>query len=262
MGSSAIRRKGIRASKAADPGSQRPAHRCRSTQAGSGKAIAHRVAIANKLLEWHAVYGRAFSWHSDRDGFKVLCAEVLLRQTRAQSVPQVLSLLLSKYPDASYLAVATEADVMSVVAPLGFGQQRARQLTSMAAFLLERHGGAVPSASSDLCALPGLGKYTAAIVDATLSGRATAAVDENVARILSRVFGIEPSHAEARKSRNVWEAAARVAAARPDAGARLTWAMVDLGAFVCRRRAPRCTDCPLQGDCAFSQTAVEKRRAN
>lgn len=262
MASSAIRRKAIGARKAAEHRSRSAGRKRRATQEGIPASAAHRVAMADKLLEWRAVHGRTFSWHLSQDGFVVLCAEVLLRQTRAESVPKVLSMLLGKYPDAYCLAEATQSDVVSVVAPLGFGEQRARQLRSMAAILQERHGGRVPSASGDLRALPGVGRYTAAVVEATLSGRAMGAVDENVARILSRVLGIEPSHAEARKSTNIWDAAEQVAAARPEAGARLTWAMVDLGTFVCRRRTPRCADCPLLGCCAFSQTAAEKRRSN
>lgn len=246
-----------------------PSGRQRSTTRAAGGSVQLNprvargaVTVADALLRWHRGRGRTFLWHSTAEAFVVVCAEVLLRQTRAASVEETLQRLLGEYPTPDVLASASEADVAAVIKPLGFSNQRAGQLIRMAKALVEDYGGAVPLDVADLQRLPGVGPYTAAVIASTLTGRANAAVDENVARVVARVFGLQPSNAEPRKSANLWGAAARLAEVRPEAGARLTWAMVELGTYVCRRRTPTCDECPLSRQCvAYPANASIGRRS-
>ncbi len=104
--------------------------------------------------------------------------------------------------------------------------------------------------SVSLVELPGIGRYSAGVV-AAVGGEASPAVDTNVARIICRVFGVKPSHAEARKSTNIWQLAWELieASGKP---ARLTWALLDLAAAVCRVRTPSCDVCPLAAVCRYA----------
>jgi A/G-specific adenine glycosylase len=206
-------------------------------------------SVADRLIGWQVREGRSFPWHAGTDSFQVLIAEILLRQTRADSVPTVLATCLKRFPTPAALASAVEDEVVAVIETLGFGYQRARQLRALAAAIEEDFEGVVPQSVEALQRLPGVGRYTAAIVAATCYGTPAAAVDTNVARVVSRIFDLVPSHAEARKSNNIWNTAERIVAARPNAAARLTWAMVDLAAGICTVRMPRCRQCPLLDVC-------------
>jgi A/G-specific adenine glycosylase len=199
-----------------------------------------------------AAEGRSFLWRLDRDPYLVLVAEVLLRQTRASSVPPVLGRFLDRFPTLEALARADPPDVLAVVHVLGFGQQRTAQLQRLAAELVTGNGSTVPPEVASLQSLPGIGRYSAAMIAASCFGADVPAVDTNVARVLCRVFDIQPSHAEARKSTNVWTAATLLTSARPGAAAELTWGMVDLADAICKPKAPLCARCPLQRWCGYA----------
>jgi len=90
-----------------------------------------------------------------------------------------------------------------------------------------------------------VGRYTARAVAAQAFGRSVAAIDTNVARVVTRVFGVSPgpgSRASVQRLGDAW-----VAARRP---VEWTHAMMDLGATVCLAGDPRCGRCPLQQRCA------------
>jgi A/G-specific adenine glycosylase len=225
----------------------------RATNSGSKISRERACAVTGTLLVWRACNGRTFPWHTGENRFHLLCAEVLLRQTRADSVPPVLHALVTRYPDPRSLAAASELEIRDLIEPLGFASQRAAQLRAMSDNLVSRYTGEVPSSAAELAELPGIGRYTAGIVAATL-GAAAPAVDTNVARVLCRVFGLTPSHGEPRKSANVWEAAEQLVTTRPGKAADLTWRLVDLAAAYCRPKTPHCADCPLLQDCEYGAT--------
>lgn len=219
-----------------------------------------RRSVVGALLKWWETNQRDFPWRRWTDPYRLLLAEVLLRQTRAETVATFIPEFLDHYPDADRLATATEGDLATILRPLGFSRQRASQLILLAQQL--QHGP-VPATQADFVALPGIGKYAAGMV-AAVAGHRVPAVDTNVARVLCRVFDIRPSHAEARKSQNVWaEAEAMVECA--DQAAPVTWAILDLAAIICLDRRPRCSDCPLQRWCAYAASAAPShtsRRGN
>ena len=117
-------------------------------------------------------------------------------------------------------------------------------------------------------ALPGVGPYTAGAVLSIAFGLSVPLVDGNVARVLARLFGIEPALGSRDFVRVAWElAGALVPAGRaPDELDPGQWnqALMELGACVCTSRAPRCELCPLSGGCAArraGRTAELPRRA-
>jgi A/G-specific adenine glycosylase len=110
---------------------------------------------------------------------------------------------------------------------------------------VERHGGRVPDDLAALQALPGVGPYTARAVLAFAFEADVGVVETNSARVLARaVAGRRLSRAEAQE----W-ADRLVPPARSWA-----WnsAVLDLGATVCTRVAPRCAACPVTAWCAWS----------
>ncbi len=212
--------------------------------------------VAAALVAWGDEKGRTFSWRSWREPYCLLVLEILLRQTRADSVAGFIPAFLEAYPSPAVLATAPEAELAEALRPLGFGRQRAGQLRALGSALVQTQ--TVPLEMDALLALPGVGKYTAAMVIAVASGQAVPAVDTNVARVICRVFDVTPSHAEARKSTNVWDLASAMAQGAPDS-ARLTWAVVDLAAAICTVRRPRCRECPLIDLCEYGQREAVAR---
>jgi A/G-specific adenine glycosylase len=229
------------------------------------KLVAGRVAIdlpraapcpsvvASALYGWFSANGRRFSWRSTSDPYRVLIAEILLRKTGAAAVEALLPALFAAYPSARKLATALPGDLVRLLGPIGLGRQRGAQLHALGQRLVSDFGGAVPGKLAELLSLPGVGPYTAVMVAATCSGAPVPAVDTNVARVLCRVFGLAPSHFEARKSPNVWQAARTLLDAWPGPPTALSWALLDLGALICTARKPRCRSCPLQACCAFAR---------
>lgn len=215
-------------------------------------------AVAETLLAWFARQGRTFPWREERDPYTVLIAEILLRKTRAAAVAAFLPPFLAHYPGIAALAVVPVTELAAELSPLGLGWQRARQLHELATSVLTEFHGEIPAAVSLLQALPGVGRYTAGIVAATSFDVPVPAVDSNVARVVCRVFGLIPSHAEARKSTNVWAQASELVAVHPDRPVQLTWAVLDLAASLCTARKPDCPHCPLRQFCVYGRAALSE----
>lgn len=213
------------------------------------------ATVARLLLQWFPTAGRLFSWRSSADPYYVLIAEILLRKTGAAAVEAFLPSFIASYPSPEALAEAPVEVLSGTLAPLGLSRQRAEQLKALSAALVTQHGGVVPAGVEALAALPGVGAYTAGIVASTCSGLAVPAVDGNVARLVCRVFGIVPSHFEARKSTNVWQLAARLMRYADSVPVRLTWAELDLAAALCRARRPDHEHCPLRAVCVQVRSA-------
>lgn len=203
--------------------------------------------LRRRLLIWGQTHYRPFSWRTDRDPFRVLVTEVLLKQTRADRIADVRSSLFRDYPSPAVLAQADPSGLSDRIRTLGFGRQRSGQLLSLARAI---NGRPIPRKPALLRALPGIGDYSAAATACFVYGQRQIALDVNVARILSRVFGIRLDRGELRKSRPIRSIGQRVIEGR--APRRVNWALLDLGAAVCRP-TPRCDECPLRPRCSYAQ---------
>jgi A/G-specific adenine glycosylase len=209
-------------------------------------------SMVRALLRWWESNRREFPWRRWTDLYRLLVSEVLLRQTRADTVAAFVAAFLDRYPNAQCLASADVSELAATLRPLGFSTQRAAQLRELAT-RLDRAPATL--SRNELIALPGIGRYSSGMV-AAVGGERAAAVDTNVARVICRVFGLEPSHAEARKSSNVWAAAQELVAGGGPA-AHVTWALLDLAASICLKTRPRCDECPLRRWCAYAARAPD-----
>lgn len=207
--------------------------------------------VWNKLIAWFDTNGRSFIWRERREPFVVLIAEILLKKTSANVVNQFLPRFLDRYSDVHALNNSKFEELEEALAPLGLSAQRGKQLKSLAQALVQSYGGIIPSERGELLQLPGIGDYTAGAVLSFAYGKPEAIVDTNVARVISRFYGIKPSRCEARRSPEVWERARGLVNQESECSQRINWALLDLGALICRARRPKCDECPLNGNCAF-----------
>lgn len=169
--------------------------------------------------------------------------EVMAQQTQVARVAERWRPFLDQFPTPAALAAAPASAVVRSWSGLGYNR-RALNLHRCARAVVEHHGGHLPADLDDLLALPGIGPYTARAVLAFAFERDHGIVDTNTARVLARWEGhrLTPRGAQAAADDAV------------PAGRAWAWnqAMLDLGATVCRRRAPRCADCPVASTCAWA----------
>ena len=164
----------------------------------------------------------------------------MLQQTTVATVAPRFERFVNRWPTVEALAAASDEDILSEWAGLGY-YARARNLIACAREVAAR--GGFPSSEAELRALPGIGDYSAAAIAAIAFGRRAAVVDTNVARVVARLHGLrQPGRGEVREL---------VEAMTPaDRAGDFAQAMMDLGATICRPRAPDCPACPLRDDCA------------
>lgn len=175
----------------------------------------------------------------------------MLQQTRVATVRPYYARFLQRFPDLASLAAAPLEEVLQAWAGLGY-YARARRAHACAQNLAGEHGGQFPTSSSALERLPGVGPSTAAAIAAFCFEERAAILDANVARVLARRFAIEGRASTALVRRQLWERARALAAAAEHIGP-YTQAIMDLGAIVCTRTQPRCTQCPVRANCRAHQ---------
>ena len=208
-------------------------------------------AVRRRLLGWVADNLRDFPWR--RPGatpYEVLVAELLLKRTTATAVARVYPSFMERYPDVRALAMADEPQLAEALQPLGLSHQRAWAIRQLAV-ALEGRGGRIPRNIRSLEGLPGLGTYAARAIMSFGFGVRTAVVDGNVERVLRRAFGRAIGF-DAR-GRVITELAGQLL---PRSQHRAyNFALIDLGAEVCKPTKPRCPVCPLQAICDYVREA-------
>ncbi|WP_448582263.1 A/G-specific adenine glycosylase [Thermaurantiacus sp.] len=207
------------------------------------RAEAHPAA--SRLLAWYDANARELPWRqppgstTQPDPYRVWLAEVMLQQTSVEAAAGYFHRFVARWPTVLALAAADPADVLAAWAGLGY-YARARNLLACAQKIAAA-GGHFPRTEAELRALPGIGPYTAAAIAALAFGQPAVPVDANLARVGARLFGLDVAG-------SVLESAVGkafqplVPACRPGDFAQ---ALMDLGAMICRPRAPRCDSCPL-----------------
>jgi A/G-specific adenine glycosylase len=221
------------------------------------------MSLRSELLAWYDGAKRDLPWRRTRDPYPVWVSEVMLQQTRVETVVPYYHRFLERFPTLRALAEASEDDVLAVWSGLGY-YRRARLLQAGVREVHSRYKGLVPEDPEARRALPGVGRYTAGALGSICFDREEPLVDGNVARVLSRIEGIEHPLGSKASEAALWASAERlVRGARPGD---LNQALMELGATVCTPRSPGCTRCPVRGHCeasargAVDALPVPKRR--
>ena len=204
------------------------------------------AALRRRLLRWYRKNRRDLPWRRTRDPYAIWVSELMLQQTRVETVVPYYARFLERFPDVAALADAPLDDVLTLWAGLGY-YGRARNLHAAARKIVDEHEGRVPDDADALRALPGIGRYTAGAVASIAFDRPEPVVDGNVIRVLTRLHAIDDDVKRTEVVRRLWEEAGALARG-PDPGD-LNQALMELGATVCTPRAPRCLACPWEGDC-------------
>ncbi len=204
---------------------------------------------ASALLAWYDVSARILPWRARGgarpDPYRVWLSEIMLQQTRVETVLPYYAKFLARWPDVQALASARQEDVLSAWAGLGY-YARARNLHACAKAVVAEYSGSFPEEEAELRRLPGIGAYTSAAISAIAFGRKATPVDGNIERVMSRLFAVEEKLPAAKKTLS------RLAAEMtpPHRAGDFAQALMDLGATICMPKKPACVICPWLDACA------------
>ncbi len=213
--------------------------------------------FATKLLKWASTQGRSdLPWQEDRNPYRIWVSEIMLQQTRVETVISYFQQFMQRFPNVCSLGSASQDEVLSLWSGLGY-YARARNLHRAAAIVCEEYGGQMPEQRSELEALPGIGRSTAAAILSIAFDQQEAILDGNVKRVLSRYFGVEGWSGQSAVAKQLWQHAEALMPQR-QCGA-YTQAIMDLGATLCTRKQAACLLCPVTEACvAKSQGRVDE----
>lgn len=198
------------------------------------------------LINWFINEQRDLPWRKDKDPYKVWVSEIMLQQTRVDTVIPYFNNFIEKFPTPEALAIADEDKVLKAWEGLGY-YSRARNLQSAVKEVVAEYGGKVPNSVEDISKLKGIGPYTQGAILSIAYGIPEPAVDGNVMRVLSRILYIWDDIAKP-KTRKLFETAIRqmISTEMP---AEFNQGLMELGAIVCTPKSPSCLLCPVQEHC-------------
>ncbi|MBP1762356.1 MAG: A/G-specific adenine glycosylase [Firmicutes bacterium] len=205
---------------------------------------------AEILLGWYEEEKRDLPWRRSRDPYAIWISEIMLQQTRVETVREYYHRWMTRFPDIRSLAEADLDMVLKLWEGLGY-YSRARNLHKAARLITDEMGGIFPTSYKQILALPGVGPYTAGAVASIAFGLPVPAVDGNVLRVMSRIFALPEID-----QTSVQTAIKQLVADHfpPGREGDYTQALMELGALVCVPRRPLCDCCPLTGQCqAYEQ---------
>ena len=212
---------------------------------------------AKSLLAWYAKHARDLPWRGQQDPYAVWVSEVMLQQTRVETVIPYYSRWMERFPTVEALAVASRDEVLGMWEGLGY-YRRAHHLHQAAHVIVAEYGGKLPDEVDKLRDLPGIGAYTAAAIVAIAFNRDVVALDGNLRRVLSRLVDltIDPRSPEGERQLLSW-ALGELPSGQSSI---FNQALMDLGATVCVPRIPDCARCPLAQFCLAFQRGVQDDR--
>ena len=216
----------------------------------------NRKNFTNTILAWYDQGHRDLPWRRTQDPYRIWISEIMLQQTRAETVVSYYERFLARYPTVQDLASAPEEELLKAWEGLGY-YSRARSLQKAAKAIVSQYDGQLPADLNKLRALPGVGDYTAGAIASIAFGIPAAAVDGNVERVLCRWDAITDEVGTPAVRRQIAaRAQALVPRDRPGAFAN---AMMEMGATMCTPKNPRCLLCPVREGClGFAQGIAQE----
>lgn len=212
--------------------------------------------FTEQLLQWYADNKRDLPWRKTKDPYKIWVSEVMLQQTKVDTVIPYYERFLSKFPTIDALAEAPEEEVLKCWEGLGY-YSRARNLQAAVKEVKTKYDSRVPNNPEQIRSLKGVGPYTAGAILSIAYNLPEPAVDGNVLRVLSRYFLIEKDVAK-QSTRVYIEKWVRQLIPEGEAG-QFNQALMELGATVCTPKSPQCAICPVSKWCKAKIEGKEER---
>lgn len=215
------------------------------------------TVFIESLLRWFRSHGRDLPWRKTRDPYAIWISEIMLQQTRVDTVLGYYQRWMDRFPDVVALAGAPIEDVLHLWEGLGY-YQRAHRLHKAAQLLVAEYDGRFPWEPEVLEALPGIGAYTASAIASMAFDVDRIALDGNLRRVLTRIFDFDQDPRSSEMQGALLKQAYEL---MPSGSASLfNQALMDLGAMICTPRKPACMACPVAQFCQAYQRGVQENR--
>ena len=209
-------------------------------------------SLVKRLSKFYADSGRSFPWReSTADNYARIVSEVLLQQTRAETVSAIFDSFILRYPNWETLSKARINELQNFIKPLGLWRRRSFALKALAQEITRSEK--LPSERAQIEALPAVGQYVANAIELFCFERPRPLLDVNFARVLERYYGPR-SHSDIRHDPFLQKTAQRIVEiGNPK---KTNWSILDLGAKVCTARNPNCQACPLRRGCKYAHYRI------
>ncbi len=210
--------------------------------------------IDKAVLNWGIQNIRDFPWRRDRTPYRVLIAEIILRRTTAKAACKIYETFIKRYPDIYALSNSNVKELEKILLAVGYHKRRALILKEVAEFIVSKYRGVIPNTKDDLLSIPHIGQYIAGAILSLGYGIPSAMVDSNVQRVIKRLFSKKlPIKKESKLINEIVEAILP-----REEHELFNFAMLDIGALICRYNKTLCLKCPLQAICdtALSATII------
>ncbi len=209
------------------------------------------------LLSWFDQNKRDLPWRRSRSPYSTWISEIMLQQTRVETVKPYYERWMERFPDVRSLAEADEQEILKLWEGLGY-YSRARSIHKAARVIMTDYEGRIPSDPALLRKLPGIGDYTAGAIASIGYGLPAAALDGNIRRILARYYDIPDPVRTPQTEKLLWKLAEEnLDKERPGD---FNEALMDLGSAICLPENPQCLLCPLTADCLARQHGTTAER--
>lgn len=214
------------------------------------------IDFNKKLKSWYLQNHRPLLWRQTRDPYKIWLSEIILQQTRVAQGTPYYERFVAEYPTVFDLAAADERDVLRLWQGLGY-YSRARNMHFTAKQIVGDFEGKFPETAIQLSKLKGLGNYTAAAIASFSFGEIVPAVDGNVYRVLSRLFGVFTDILSNEGKKEFTLLASRLIS-QEDPGT-YNQAMIEFGALQCVPVSPNCAVCPFTDMCYAYEFGLQSK---
>ena len=201
------------------------------------------ASFREKLLAWYDANKRDLPWRRTQDPYKIWISEIMLQQTRVDTVIPYYERFLDWFPTVADLAQAPEEKLLKAWEGLGY-YSRVRNMQKAAQQIMENHGGVFPSSYEEISKLKGIGPYTAGAIASIAFGLPEPAVDGNVMRVLARLFEVD-SDIGVPTNRKIFQAMMEILI-DPDRPGDFNQALMDLGSDIESPVNPRPEESPVK----------------
>lgn len=207
------------------------------------------------LITWFEKEQRELPWRENQDPYRVWVSEIMLQQTKVDTVIPYFHRFIDQFPTLEALADADEDSVLKAWEGLGY-YSRARNLQSAVREVVDVYDAKVPDNPDELGSLKGVGPYTKGAILSIAYNQPEPAVDGNVMRVLSRILLIKEDIAKV-KTRKIFEQAVRELISKSNPSA-FNQGLMELGALICTPKKPSCLLCPVQEHCAAFAEGIQE----
>ena len=193
-------------------------------------------------MKWFDQHQRNLPWRKNKSLYRIWISEIMLQQTQVATVIDYFNRFVKRFPNIKRLAAASEADVLRLWEGLGY-YRRARQLHAAAKTIVECHGGQFPTDITDVLALPGIGRYTAAAILSIAQDQRLPILEGNTIRLFARLLAMNSDPRTTENQKRLWEFSESLLP-RKQVGD-FNQSLMELGSEICTPRNPNCKICPL-----------------